>query len=135
MRALIVALALFVAACASPLVTAQRSVSAAATLGAAAGELVISVNAERDQAIAGQVLLDHDVAKAEKARAEWHAQRDKAMQALRTYNAIVVAAGATAMLAGSKQISLGAILISLSDAYTALKSAMDAYGVKLPGGI
>jgi hypothetical protein len=131
---LVCQLAILMVGCASPLTTARKSVSAAATLGSAAGVLVSSIDEQKEEAIAAKLYTDHNVAAAEKARDDWHAQRVHVTEALRTYNAVVVAAGATAELAGDKTVDVAGLLVSLMQAYTALKGALSSFGVTLPTG-
>lgn len=126
------ALALQLVGCASALTIAQKSVSAAATLGAAAGDLAVTIDAQKEGAIMTQLARDHNVVAAEVARDNWHLQREHVSQALKVYNATVVAAGATAQLAGSKTIDLGSLVSSLTVAYAALRNAFDSFGVSLP---
>ena len=118
--------------CASPLTAARKSVSAAATLGTAAGTLFATVDDQRQDAIAAKLVADHDVSSAEKARDAWRAQRGHVLQALRTYDAVVSAAGAAAELAGNKQIDLPVLLGSLAQAYASLSGALASFGILLP---
>ncbi len=123
--------ALALVACASPLTTARKSVSAAATLGTAAGTMFAAVDAQKEEAIATKLFADHDVPSAEKARDAWRTQRTNVVRALRVYDATVVASGAAVTLAGQK-LDLGALLGTLASSYVSLQGAFTAFGIALP---
>lgn len=124
-------LALSLVGCASALTTAQKTVSAAATLGSAAGTLAAQIDASKEEAIVEQLYKDHNVTAAEAARDAWHAQRAHISEALKTYDATVVAAGAAVTLAGAK-LDLPTLLVTLGSAYTSLSGALASYGITLP---
>ncbi len=129
-------LALALVGCAPAVVRARQAVTAAATLGTNAGELFVAIDLAEQQAIAQQLAKDHDIPKAERSRDEWRAKQTVAVKALKTYNTAVSSLGALAEIsvAGGK-FDIGQLLGGLARAYGALKDALDAYGVKLPGGL
>ena len=131
---LICAAALAMVGCAAPIVRARQAVTAAAALGTQAGNLFVAVDDQQQQAIARQLQIDHNVPAAEKARDEWRAKQGTAMKALKVYNATVASLGAFAEIRQPfEKTDLGKLLDGLAKAYGALKDALGAFGVAIPG--
>lgn len=129
-------LALALAGCAAPIVHARQAVTAASALGTQAGNLFVAVDDQQQQAIARQLQVDRDVAKAEASRDAWRAKQATAVRALKVYNATVSSLGAFAEIRTPFQkTDLGKLLDGLAKAYGALKDALAAFGVAMPGGI
>ncbi len=133
---LVCAAALAMVGCAPAIVRARQAVSAAATLGTQAGNLFVAVDDQQQQAIARQLQIDHDIAKAEKSRDEWRSKQATSVRALKVYNVTVSGLGALAELStASGKFDLGQLLAGLAKAYGQLKDVLTVFGVALPGGI
>lgn len=124
---------LTLSACASDMTVAQKSVSAAATLGIAAGNVAIAVDEATEGDIAAKLAVDHDTVAARAAEDAWHTKRLKLSQALKSYSAFVAASAVTVQLT-SKDFDLASFLGQLAGAYTSLRGALASYGVNIPAG-
>jgi hypothetical protein len=122
------------AGCAAPIVHARQAITAAAALGTQAGNLYVAVDDQQQQAIARQLQVDRDVAKAEASRDAWRAKQATALRALKVYSATVSSLGAFAEIRTPfLKTDLGELLKGLAKAYGSLKDVLASFGVAVPG--
>lgn len=120
-------------ACNGALDKARIATTAAADLGLSSAKFVSDWN---DQCEAGAVKLaqDNHVVEAKATAAKCRATYEKLDQAVKTYGAAVASTRAGVELAATmKKLDVGLVLRELLSAGKALKAALDAFGIAIPG--
>ncbi len=129
------AAALAMVGCGTALDKARIATTAAADLGLTTAKFVAQLNEQKEAAIIAQLEADHDVAKSRFTRDSWRNTYDKLDQAVKTYGVAVAGVRAGVELAAaSKKLDLSKVLAELLKVGMALKGALLAFGVQIPGG-
>ncbi len=131
----ICALALALVGCGTALDKARMATTAAADLGLSTGKFVAQLNEQKEGEIVARLEADHDVVRSRAERDRWRNVYDKLDQAVKIYGAAVsgVRAGIE-VAASSKKLDLSKVLAELLRVGQALKAALGAFGVDMPGG-
>jgi hypothetical protein len=112
---------------------ARLTATTLADVGLAAGKLVATINEQHEAEL--QALVVEDLAKAKAERVRWRGTYDHLDQAVKVYGVGVTGLRAGVELAAATgKLDLAKVLAEAAKLIAALKAALGAFGIELPGG-